>query len=589
MALRNALEFTRQALAIDLDLAWAHWRGSAATSRSNRAASARRARTLVALICSVVVAASFLSAFHISSRLAQTSDSVQGFVEGHAIAHGNVLLSGWLLPLDNYYFTDTIAYAAMEWILGPQPVLLALIPALTYALFVWAGLAVCVNRAQSTAGKVESGATAALMLAPSGWIGSWNPMLMSDMHFATAVGALIALALCARLASSNLQGPGLALRCAIFTVVVSATVGSDPFSLVFAFGPAVVLLSTDVLLRGCKQNERVALLALTGATIVGALLHFFAARAGGFATQDNVVETFVSPGLLGRNASALAGGIMTLAGVGPFGTAFSFKTVALLALRALVLVVAVGAVGHATYRLFTRDRAPLLDRLLCAGVLSLLAACILSTQFGKGVNAQDPWVGGPPMRYAMPAAMFAVILGARLMLEILSTLRGKRVQSLSLDAVVALAALALAVGTLVPADGPPWIESNPPATAAHWLEARGLTSGDADYWSANLVTAMSGGALHLRSVVPHDGRVVPYRLSADIWKRSEPAQFMMWQDGTQSGMTFADVRATYSVCQVVTVAGYRIALLATDSGRRACGIAAIRTRAERPRRELPPS
>jgi hypothetical protein len=449
------------------------------------------------------------------------------------------------------------------------------VPAITYALFVCTGLAVCAKPAQSTTRNVEAATAAVLMLAPSGWIGSWNPLLMSDMHFATAVGALVALALCAGIARSGQQGAALTLWCAIFTVVTSATVASDPFSLVFAFGPAVALLSADWLLYGLERNERIALLALTCATIAGVSLPTLVWRIGGFATNDNVVVAFVSPALLSRNVSALVGGVLKLAGVDPFGTAPSFGAVVVLALRGLVLAVAAGAVLWSARELFARNRARLFDRLLCAGVLSLLAACILSTQFGRGIGARDPWIGGPPMRYATPAVMFAAILGARHIPEVLSALRGERARSLARGALAVLATLTLGAGALeVPADQPTWISRNPPATAARWLEARGLSSGDADYWSANLITAMSGGALDLRSVVPQDGKVVPYRLSADISRRSERAEFMIWQDGTPSGMTFADIRATYSVCRVAVVAGYRIALLATGPHRRSSGSSA---------------
>jgi hypothetical protein len=45
------------------------------------------------LIAAVAIAA-FVNALVLASRLAQTSDSANGFVVGHAIADGNVLLSG---------------------------------------------------------------------------------------------------------------------------------------------------------------------------------------------------------------------------------------------------------------------------------------------------------------------------------------------------------------------------------------------------------------------------------------------------------------------------------------------------------------
>ena len=92
---------------------------------------------LVRLVAGVTAAALF-HALDLASRLAQTSDSAQSLVAGHAVVRGNMLLSGWHLPLNDYYFTDTLPYAALEWLVGPRPFLLVLVPALTYALFVLA-------------------------------------------------------------------------------------------------------------------------------------------------------------------------------------------------------------------------------------------------------------------------------------------------------------------------------------------------------------------------------------------------------------------------------------------------------------------
>jgi hypothetical protein len=76
----------------------------------------------------------FFNAFTLASNLAQTSDSAQGFVVGHAIANGNALLSGWHFPIDSFYFTDSVLYAAAEWTAGARPQLMAFVPALVYGL-----------------------------------------------------------------------------------------------------------------------------------------------------------------------------------------------------------------------------------------------------------------------------------------------------------------------------------------------------------------------------------------------------------------------------------------------------------------------
>src|SRR5215469_15284680 len=140
---------------------------------------------IVGTLIAIIAIVAFFSALHEASHLAQTSDSVQGFVVGHAIANGNILLSGWHFPIDNFYFTDSIPYAAAEAVAGPRPYLMALVPALVYASLVLLVLFLCVRPVQPLGAAIEALALAGLLFGVPAWIGVWNPMLLSDMHMAT--------------------------------------------------------------------------------------------------------------------------------------------------------------------------------------------------------------------------------------------------------------------------------------------------------------------------------------------------------------------------------------------------------------------
>lgn len=522
-----------------------------------------------------IAAATLVSALNLASRLAQTSDSAQSFVAGHAIVGGNILLSGWHVPLDDYYFTDTLPYAALEWFMGPRSFLLALVPALTYMMFVCTGFACCLRQSQPLIGKLEAAAAVTFMLAAPGWIGGWNPLLMSDMHFATILGALVALALCALMAAYERRRTWtFASLCVALVVVAATTIASDPFCLVFAFGPALALLSADTLFRPPARNERLVLFLLAGGTALGLLLPPLVALVGGFTTEDIVETRFVARCLFGRNLIALFAGILTLFGANPSGMEFSSRAVLYLALRWIALAVAIVAVSRAACRLFARDRAVLFDRLLCAGVLAVLAACALSAQFGKGITRETLWTGGPPMRYAMPVALFGAVLGARLIPEVFSALNALRPRKVACGALMLGAMLTVFANDLSTiAAAPYWISNNPPAAAARWLERESLNEGVGEYWAANLVTAMSGDKVKVRSVVPLAGKLVDYVLAADRNWYARPPQFVIWQDKNQTGMTFADVRATYVICKMAYIGGYHIAVLASRSEEHvsACG------------------
>lgn len=523
---------------------------------------------IIILLVAGVATATLIGALVLSSRLAQTSDSAQSFVAGHEIVCGNILLRGWHVPLDDYYFTDTAAYAALEWLLGPRPPLLALVPALTYVLFVCSVLVTCLKPSEPVIRNFDAALGVTLMLAAPAWIGAWNPLLMSDMHFATILGAFIALSLCGVVVQFE-RGNGwdFAGVCTALVVAVVATIASDPFSLVFAFGPALAVLSVDAILRPAARNERFVLLLLAGGTAFGFFLPSLVALAGGFTTEDIVKTGFASWTLIGRNLIALVVDFLTLFGANPIRTGYSLRVVPVLAPHLATLALAVFAFSRTVRRLLALDRAALLDRFLCAGALTALASCALSIQFGKGIAQGALWTGGPTMRYAMPAALFASVLGARVVPEMLSVPRGPQVRNFvrSLFTFIVVVTV-IANGSITMATAPRWTQNSSPEIAARWLEQNRLSEGVGEYWSSNLVTAMSGDSVSVRSVVPYQGRLVDYVLAADRSWYARPPQFAIWQDNNQTNMTFAEVRATYVICQLAFVAGYRIAVLAHGKG-----------------------
>jgi len=540
---------------------------TAAVMAQKRALPARGRWTRWSLVLFVagITAAALFHALDLASRLAQTSDSAQSLVAGHAVVRGNALLSGWHLPLNDYYFTDTIPYAALEWLTGPRPFLLVLVPALTYALFVLAALAACIRPSRPLMSNLEAGAAIALVLAAPAWVGSWNPMLLSGMHVATVLGALVALALCARIAHAEHRNARLDVAAGVaLLLVTSATLASDPFSLVFAFGPVLAVLVLEAISYPAARNLRVAPLWLGSAIALGLVLPWMIARVGGFTIESDVLTRFVAAPLFGRNLLALLSGALTLFGVNSFGMEFGFRTVFLLALRGMALAIVVAAVFRVARRLVGRRQAILFDRMLCAGMLSLLAACALSAQFGKGITPQSIWTGGSPMRYLVPAVLFGAVLAGRQVPDLIAVLSTLRVRNAAFGVLVLLAALSVIAGGWLPRDveaQPRWIANNPPEAAARWLEQHGLVEGAGEYWSSNLVTAMSDDTVQVRSVVPVAGRLVPYVWVEDRRWFSQPPQFVIWQDNNKTGLTFEDVRATYPICETTFVAGYRIAVL----------------------------
>jgi hypothetical protein len=513
-------------------------------------------RTVWIAIIGGVTLAAFVNALAVASRLAQTSDSAGSFVAGQAIVGGNLLLSGWRFPLDDYYFTDAVPYASLEFLVGSRPYLLVLVPALTWALFVLAALLVCVERERPFAANVMSAAAIALLLAAPPWMGLWNPLLLSDMHMATVLGAFVALALCARI--TDRLAPSLA-SCAVVVIIACATIASDPFAVVFAFGPALAILFVDVV----AQSKWRGFLLLAAGFAAGFALPYIIVASGGFAIDtDIVLMRPQTPALLPHNLISVATGTLTLFGANPFLAGGELRNAPLLALRGGGLVLAVAALFRTARRAFARDQASTLDRMLLAGAVCVYAACAASAQFAKGITPENLRIGGPPMRYLAPGCLFVGVLAARRAPEILS---GRRLR----HAFVAAAGIVLVGGLwLSRLDRQPvWIADNAPARAARWLQQHGLSEGVGEYWSANLIAAMSGGAVDIRSIIPDGDRLAAYPWVENAREPARPPQFVIWRDDNKTGVTAGEVRRTYDIQRVATVADYRIALISSSRQR----------------------
>lgn len=513
------------------------------------------------LFLAAVTLAAFVNALAVAARLGQTSDSAYGLVVGAAIAGGNVLLSGWHFPLDDYYFTDAVPYAFVESIFGSQPFLLVLVPAITYAMFVLAALLAVVKRERSSAENLQGVAAIALLLAAPSWIGQWDPVLMSDMHMTTVLGAFVALVLCARIAG---ESDTRSIVADTVLIIITCTVtASDPFALVFAFGPALAILAGDTVLRRGSQGSRLALSLLMAGAAAGLILPWAIARSGGFTTENDILTRPQTLALLPRNLIAVATGTFTLFGANPFAAGNGFRDIVVLCLRAAGLLLAVGALWRMLRYFFSPACIDLLDRTLCAGIVAVLVACAASAQFAKGIAPQTLWTGGPPIRFLVPAWLFAAVLAGRQTPELLSALRGARIRRAVSEALVFAATIIALGGFWLSrlASHPVWIADNPPAMAANWLRRHGVWQGVGEYWSANLVTAMSGNMVQVRSVVPVAGRLADYVWVEDTRWYTRTPQFVIWQDNNKTNVTADDVRATYPGVRITTVADYRIALI----------------------------
>jgi hypothetical protein len=505
---------------------------------------------------------SFMNARNVAFSLSQNSDSVQSFLAGNAVAHANLLLSGWHISQDSYYFTDTIPFAVLELLEGPRPYLLAVVPALTYGIFVLTATIICFRPLRSRLCKLETAATIALVLGCPYWVGHWDPVLFADFHLGSVLGSLVALTLATRLYMLSLEMHtdqhriNIGLGCLLVTC---ATVASDPFSVFFAFGPAMLAF---ILQMSPLRRAYVASVACLGSGVLLGLVFPPAVRfAGGFVAGNNISAVFVSGDKFGANLGTVAMDILRLAGAYPFGLKVISPAAGLAVLRCAGFAIAVFAVWRVLRGAGIAAHEALLDRVLCVCILALVAFCVFSSQFS--------WDGGA-IRYLTPAILFAAVLAGRQVSALLQGLQSQAARYTARGLLLVSAGVMLLGGERlfgiyeIPPD---WKSNTPAFVAERWLDKRRLTHGVGEYWSASIVTAMSGGRIQVGPVTPSNRRFVPYLWVADTRWFTTPPQFIIWQNNNPAGVTLQQVRAAYCPhgCPVATVGDFKIAVLGSGN------------------------
>ena len=525
------------------------------------------ARCALPLALFASCAAAALVAFSAARNIPQNSDTVQSLLAAQTILHGNLLLGGWHLARDNFFFTDTLPFAAVEGIFGRHPGALAAIPALVYALIVAACLAGSLRSWRWSRDNLISIAAITLLIGLPPF-GLYLPLLVADTH-----GASILFSLAALILLDGIAKPGplchRPLRVFAFAILAVTAVASDPYAIVFAFGPALVVLGIEFLVveDAARPLGLLALVALCAA--IGLVIPAVVARLGGFVTEPTIEGAFVPPEHLGQTVTGFFFGFLYSSGADIFGKrALAIGTVANAA-RLLAWILGGIAVLRRIRLLGRTGTVGLLDRVLLASVAIVTLACVFSRMFDIAVQG-SVWNGGPGTRYIAPVLVFAALLAARAMPDMISGLPARRFR---LAATVCLAGAAggLLVGhtrtAAELANSPPWTARNEFVAAGRWLAARHLTCGVGEYWTSSVFTALMQGKVTVRALVaPPGGRLVPFSwIADDNWYHGTSAPtFAIWRDDAPQGFNFnaQSIAATYGPPRRVEhVAGFNIAFL----------------------------
>ncbi|HEY7048977.1 MAG TPA: hypothetical protein VH373_17275 [Jatrophihabitantaceae bacterium] len=470
------------------------------------------------------------------------SDGATVVLQGQSIHAGQLTLSGWRTLYDSFWTVDAPFYAIGVAILGVDPRLLYLVPAVLAAAVTVVGSWLARGERRGVPAAVAVVTVLGLLALPSD---VWTRFfLRGPLHIGTVLWCLLAFA--------ALRRGGWGWRWAAAVVLLAAGLLGDllmlPLGVAPAFGAGVIaMLRTRDWRRGLPTvTAAVAggVLAVVVRKIAELVGTYAIGHANPSADNDRMLANVKSlPGM----AAALFG-----TGNGHFGPGdvpaalAAVHVVGLLAVTAAAVAAAVRLVRGAWTGAQRADDASsgwrLDDLLVLACLIDLPLFVVLTTSGDANF-----------VRYLTPLVLFGAVLAGRE--------AGRLVEAVGTGA-VRRGGYALGVGVLacyLAAMGPTVTRAVVPYTSAdvvRFLEAQGLHEGVGSYWEASMTTVAAHGDVVVRPVIVDDGTIVRYgKQSTRDWYSARPFRFLVYNvaapwggiDSASAATTFGPAARTYAV------------------------------------------
>jgi hypothetical protein len=367
--------------------------------RGTRRASAAAGTVVLGLLLAVAIG-------RLSQQVPLNSDQASSVLEGWAMAHGNVLLSGWTLPSDSFFTDKLPLLALLERFQGLTAAVEYEAAGLLGAGVVLAGIWLAGGRLRGRTRAVAMLVTGALLASQALILpGSGAPFPAGALLPAGtdhAASLLLLLVACLALQGARRSRAWLAL---VWLALAAASIG-DPLAAVVGGGAVAGVGALDLAVGrrdGARQDVILILVGLSSA-VAAPLTWWGIQRLGGFTAAPLLGGGYGLPppvSSLSHNLAVGGQALLTLFGADflspPAGLAW---VSVLLHLCGLALVVTVIAFLLRPRRWLGLD---LVSRVLALGMLADAAAYIVGQQATDLTSA----------RYLLPFLGFGAVLAGR--------------------------------------------------------------------------------------------------------------------------------------------------------------------------------
>lgn len=455
------------------------------------------------------------------------SDKATVILEGHAMAHGNVFLHGWILPLDSFWTEDALLYALLTLVSGLHTGLLHLGPAIVAAGAIAAGVGFVRSGARGAAAVAGSVTVVALVAFPT--IANAFFLAGDGYHDSTVLWALLAFWL--------LREGRFGWSWALGSLSLALAALGD----LEIFDYAIVPIALAGVVASARRRDWRAgiphVSAVAAAVVIGEAVRQVMNHFGGFAVSRGLalakphqalanvwhIFTYGADLLVGNRTAFGTGDIPQGLAYVHMAGAIVFAACAIAALALLVQGVVRGSRSRADGG--TGDERWRLDDMLLIGLTGPMASFVTQATAGG--------IGG--VRYLAPSVIFGAILAGRMVARAWPRISSKQARTALAGAGLAVVAcFAIGIGLYIAQP----LRQLRAVPVASWLEQHHLTNGVGDYWAASIVTVASRGDVAVRPV----NGLVDKRLerimnqSAAQWFSGQGFQFLLYNVPVWSGV-----------------------------------------------------
>jgi hypothetical protein len=453
-----------------------------------------------------------------------------------------------VLPPATYWTTDAVFYAVAIRLVGLQPGLLYIEPAVIAALTVLVGVLIAREGRRGTAAVAGGVAVVSLLAFATPAMDLW--FVGKGFHVGTGLYALIAMA--------ALRRGRFGWRWALAVGLLAFGMLGDLQIVAYAVAPLFVAGLVAMLRQRRLQSGAAQVSAGLASAAVGEALRKLASAFGAFRPGQSLYIATAGQMLTNLRHVLTYGADLVGLNDGLYGTGgvpLALREVHVAAAICMLVCFLVALASLISGVLRGRPRDPVgrhepelwrLDDMLVVAVFGSVAPFVVLAQ-----------ANGPGIHYLVVPVVIATVLTGRMVAKAWSAVPSVRTaQVLAIVGTALCLSFAAGLGFALSRPRLP----NPAPDLSAWLESHHLRNGIGGYWAASITTVDSAGAVIVRPVSERDGELqrTPNQ-SAASWYAGKRFQFLVYSERTSHSVDLVSATKTWGTPAHLYVVGpYRV-------------------------------